>query len=92
MGALNTETGDIALASSGGSEGCSSYCAEGNALIALGGDPAKVMFTGAVTVRRVDGVLTVVPKEVCVACQADYPNRPIFLPGVVGAPGGPWGD
>ena len=92
VAALNTETGDIALASSGGGPGCIAYCAEGNALIALGGDPSKVIFTKAYQVRSVNSTLTAIPKEVCVSCQIDYPDRSIFLPGVVGAPGGIWGD
>ena len=94
VGALNTETGDIALASSGGLAPCDAFCAEGNALLALGGDPDKVIFTGAVWVRRgSDGLLTAVPKPVCHRCQFDYPDRSKnFLPGVTGEPGGLWGD
>ncbi|MGI5260360.1 RHS repeat-associated core domain-containing protein [Streptomyces angustmyceticus] len=87
VGAMNTDTGDIALASSGGG-----YCAEGNALLHLGGDPGKVLFTSALTVRSVDGSLTALPKPVCHGCQGDYPDRSVFLPGVVGEPDGPWGD
>ncbi|MFG2102520.1 DNRLRE domain-containing protein [Micromonospora echinaurantiaca] len=91
VGALNTRTGQTALASSGGMPGCSAYCAEGNALLALGGNPSEVLFTGAVTVRRsAQGALEAVPMPVCVKCQLDYP-RSNFLPGVRGAPGGSWG-
>ncbi|MFI9331213.1 polymorphic toxin-type HINT domain-containing protein [Kitasatospora sp. NPDC052868] len=93
VGALNTETGDFVLASSGGRVGCSSYCAEGNALLALGGDLSKIIFTDAYQVTKsVDGILTATPKPVCIYCQIDYPNRSSFVPGAVGAPGGSWGD
>ncbi|WP_053719233.1 RHS repeat-associated core domain-containing protein [Saccharothrix sp. NRRL B-16348] len=85
VGALNTETGAIALASSG----CG-HCAEGNALLALGGDPSKVIFTGALQVQGVGGQNVAVNKPVCVGCQGDYPDPGIFVPGTVGAPGGPW--
>ncbi|MGW4383992.1 DUF6531 domain-containing protein [Kitasatospora sp. NPDC004531] len=87
VAAVHTETGDIAWASSGGG-----YCAEGNALLALGGDPSKVKFTGALTVDDATKPFTAVPKRVCVNCQGDYPDRSIFVPGVLGEPGGPWGD
>jgi hypothetical protein len=79
-------TGDIALASSG----CG-YCAEGNALLALGGDPSTVVFTPAYTVVSEGGFLTAVVKPVCAECQVDYPNPGRrFMPGVVGDPNGPW--
>ncbi|WP_354642660.1 polymorphic toxin-type HINT domain-containing protein [Kitasatospora camelliae] len=85
VAALNTRTGDIALASSG----CA-YCAEGNALLALGGNPSEVIFTVAVQVRRgKDGLLTAFPKKVCTGCQGDYPESN-FVPGIKGEPGGVW--
>ncbi|MCC9309383.1 hypothetical protein LN042_20245, partial [Kitasatospora sp. RB6PN24] len=85
--AIHSETGDIAWASSGGG-----YCAEGNALLALGGDPSKVIFTGALTVDDASRPFIALVKPVCTGCQEDYPDRSIFLPGVRGEPGGLWGD
>ncbi|MDX3023975.1 ricin-type beta-trefoil lectin domain protein [Streptomyces acidiscabies] len=89
VGAVNTRTGDSVCASSGGG-----YCAEGNALLALGGNPDEVVFTNAVTLARDSGrAWTAVLKKVCVRCQADYPDREgNFVPGIQGEPGGPWGD
>ncbi|WP_245769384.1 RHS repeat-associated core domain-containing protein [Streptomyces indicus] len=93
VGAVNTRTGESVLASSGWNASCNrSFCAEGNALIALGGYRSEVLFTNAVWVRRVDGIQSVVPRPVCVQCQADYPVPSLnFLPGVQGDPGGLWG-
>ncbi|MFM9447025.1 ricin-type beta-trefoil lectin domain protein [Streptomyces acidiscabies] len=89
VGAVNTRTGDSVCASSGGG-----YCAEGNALLALGGNPDEVVFTNAVTLARdSERAWTAVLKKVCVRCQADYPDREgNFVPGIQGEPGGPWGD
>ncbi|GII88355.1 hypothetical protein Ssi03_63450 [Sphaerisporangium siamense] len=92
VGALNTRTGETVLAGSGGVPGCSHFCAEGNALRALGGDPSEVLFTAAFTVRRIAGTLQAVPKPVCWRCQIDFPDRSSFAPGVKGQPGGSWGD
>jgi hypothetical protein len=83
----------VRTSSGGGPGGCAGHCAEGNALMALGGDPAKVMFTEAFTVNRgAGGNLQAVPKPVCAACQSDFPDRSAFAPGVTGAQGGAWGD
>lgn len=92
VGGYNTETGEIAVASSGTrAPGAPSYCAEGNVCNALGGDGSKVIFGNAHTVvRGSDGTLAVKPKHVCVKCQADYPESQ-FIHGVQGEPGGPWG-
>ncbi|MGW7429848.1 ricin-type beta-trefoil lectin domain protein [Streptomyces sp. NPDC054861] len=88
VGAINTRTGDTVLASSGGG-----YCAEGNALIALGGNVDEVIFTNAYQMARgSDRKWTALLKKVCVRCQADYPSRDNFVPGIQGEPGGPWGD
>ncbi|MGP4044768.1 DUF6531 domain-containing protein [Streptomyces sp. 2A115] len=92
VGGYNTETGEIAVGSSGTrTPGAPSYCAEGNVCNALGGDGAKVIFGNAYTVeRQAGGALMVVPKPVCVKCQADYPESQ-FVDGVKPEPGGPWG-
>ncbi|MEU3610710.1 ricin-type beta-trefoil lectin domain protein [Streptomyces sp. NPDC006872] len=89
VGAVNTRTGDSVCASSGGG-----YCAEGNALLALGGNPDEVIFTNAYTLARdAERNWTAVLRKVCVRCQADYPDREgNFVPGIQGDPGGPWGD
>ncbi|OJF09813.1 LamG-like jellyroll fold domain-containing protein [Couchioplanes caeruleus] len=91
VGALNTETGDTVMASSGGMPGCPSFCAEGNALNALGGDPSKVIFTRAVQVHSSGGKHTVKTRDVCAQCQDDYP-RENFVDGVRGDADGAWGD
>ncbi|GII65213.1 hypothetical protein Skr01_52980 [Sphaerisporangium krabiense] len=91
VGALNTRTGQTVLAASGGIPGCASYCAEGNALLALGGDASEVIFTKAFWVRRISGEYRAVPKPVCKGCQKDYP-RSNFRRGVKGEPGGEWND
>lgn len=85
----NTETGQIAVASSGGRWPGYSNCAEGNVCFALGGDASKVIFTNAKTVEKVNGVKTPKPKPVCVNCQNDYdPSQ--FIRGVQRDPGGRW--
>ncbi|WP_371238435.1 ricin-type beta-trefoil lectin domain protein [Streptomyces pimonensis] len=87
VGAINTRTGDTCLASSGGG-----YCAEGNALLALGGNADEVVFTHAYTlVRDSERNWSAVIKPVCVNCQADYPSLDNFVPGITADPGGPWG-
>ncbi|KDN80516.1 polymorphic toxin-type HINT domain-containing protein [Kitasatospora cheerisanensis] len=86
VGALNTRTGDTVLASSG----CG-YCAEGNALLALGGNADEVIFTHAYTLGRdSSGAWSAIVKPVCVRCQVDYPSRGNFVPGITAEPGGPW--
>jgi RHS repeat-associated protein len=92
VGAVNTNTGTTAMASSGGWVGCLSYCAEGNALLALGGNPDNVIFTMAVQVVRSNKGLKAVPKLVCKNCQVDFPDPNVgFVPGIRGEPGGLWG-
>lgn len=87
VGAINTRTGDTVLASSGGG-----YCAEGNALLALGGNPDEVIFTHAYTVvRDAQRNWATEVKPVCVRCQADYPSLDNFVPGISAEKGGPWG-
>ncbi|WP_437073864.1 DUF6531 domain-containing protein [Streptomyces sp. enrichment culture] len=89
VGGYNTETGQIAVASSGGRWPGYSLCAEGNVCMALGGDASKVVFTNAKTVEKVKGVKTALPKPVCVKCQNDYdPSQ--FIDGVKVEPGGRW--
>ena len=91
VGALNIKTGDIALASSGGAEGCAAYCAEGNALIALGGNPEDVIFTHAYQVVSDGGALSARISPVCENCQFDY-SEPNFVPGITAAISGIWHD
>ncbi|MFC7891716.1 DUF6531 domain-containing protein [Streptomyces sp. NPDC057381] len=89
VGGYNTETGQIALASSGGRFPGYSYCAEGNVCFALGGDASKIIFTNAKTVEKVNGVKVPQLKPVCVGCQDDYgPSQ--FIPGVTPEQGGRW--
>ncbi|NHI06587.1 RHS repeat-associated core domain protein [Streptomyces sp. KO7888] len=89
VGGYNTETGQIALASSGGRFPGYSYCAEGNVCFALGGDASKIIFTNAKTVEKVNGVKVPQLKPVCVRCQNDYdPSQ--FIPGVTPEQGGRW--
>ncbi|MEU9773763.1 RHS repeat-associated core domain-containing protein [Streptomyces sp. NPDC047968] len=90
VGAYNIETGDIALAQSGGCKPGLSYCAEGNAVRALGGDPTKVRFTIAYTVKRENGTSVAVMKPVCKQCQLDYPSPFQFESGAVPEKGGIW--
>lgn len=90
VGGYNIETGDIALASSGGlAPGCG-YCAEGNVVRALGGDASKVRLTIAYHVERVGEELIVKMKPVCKKCQVDFPNPFQFQRGVTGEKGGDW--
>ncbi|WP_141366406.1 RHS repeat-associated core domain-containing protein [Streptomyces sp. 6-11-2] len=90
-GGYNIETGDIALAQSGGCKPGPSYCAEGNVVRALGGDPTKVRFTIAYTVEsKPDKSLVAVVKPVCWECQLDYPSPFQFELGAVPEPGGIW--
>ncbi|MFG3282142.1 FG-GAP-like repeat-containing protein [Streptomyces sp. NPDC048111] len=74
VGGYHIETGEIALASSGGTKPGVSYCAEGNVCLALGGDATKVRFTNALTAEKKDGNIIVSPKPVCLKCQVDYPS------------------
>ncbi|MGW1322908.1 RHS repeat domain-containing protein [Streptomyces antibioticus] len=91
VGGYNIETGDIALAQSGGCKPGPSYCAEGNVVHALGGDPTKVRFTIAYTVKEEAGGHTVaVMKEVCKRCQVDYVTPFQFESGAVPQEGGIW--
>ena len=90
VGVLNLDNGQYALASSGGQPGCDSFCAEGNAYNALG-RPTNYYISPAFTVRNnADGELTAVPKDVCAACQDDYPLG-AFGPDVKMHPGGRYG-
>ncbi|MFD9192349.1 DUF6531 domain-containing protein [Streptomyces phaeochromogenes] len=89
VGGYNTETGQIALASSGGKWPGYSYCAEGNVCFALGSDASKIVFTNAKTVEKVNGVKMPKLKPVCVGCQNDYdPSQ--FIRGAEPEPGGRW--
>ncbi|MGI5170418.1 RHS repeat-associated core domain-containing protein [Spirillospora sp. CA-253888] len=93
-GGVNKRTGETAMASSGGRNNCgSTYCAEGNVLRALGGDPSEVMFTrawqavnqnkGKPNATEQDWVAEL--KEVCWKCQVDYPWKlDNFRPDAVG--------
>ncbi|MGW2517195.1 ricin-type beta-trefoil lectin domain protein [Streptomyces sp. NPDC001617] len=99
VGGYNTETGEIALASSGGGVAdpdfigpTCGYCAEGNVVRSLGGDPELVRLTNAYNVVRLDGQHVAKLKRVCVRCQADFPNRGYFIPGIQHEPGGPWDE
>ncbi|MFG3661309.1 RHS repeat domain-containing protein [Streptomyces sp. NPDC047706] len=90
-GGYNIETGDIALAQSGGCKPGPSYCAEGNVVRALGGDPTKVRFTIAYTVTtEADKGTVAVVKPVCTECQLDYPSPFQFEWGAVPEEGGIW--
>lgn len=90
-GGYNIETGDIALAQSGGCKPGPSYCAEGNVVQALGGDPTKVRFTIAYTVRiEGDGHTVATPKDVRTECQLDYPSPFQFEWGAKPQEGGIW--
>jgi RHS repeat-associated protein len=86
-GALDYSNGNTVMAGSG-----SGYCAEGNALNALGGgrNLSNVAFTNAYTVREAGGGLVAKVKPVCWGCQNDYPDQYNFISGVRGKPGGPW--
>ncbi|MEU7604914.1 RHS repeat-associated core domain-containing protein [Streptomyces sp. NPDC041003] len=88
-GAYNARTGEISLASSGGRYPGASYCAEGNACWALGGDASDIMFTNAWTVKKVNGSLVASPKPVCIECQVDY-DPGSFISGIQPADGGRW--
>lgn len=89
VGAVNTETGEIALASSGGRYPGASYCAEGNVCFALGGDASKVKFTNAKHVVKNGASKVTRNKKVCVNCQHDY-DPPQFIDGVQHVKGGRW--
>ncbi|MFD9302278.1 ricin-type beta-trefoil lectin domain protein [Streptomyces sp. NPDC060048] len=91
VGGVHTETGQIGLASSGGTRASkeamspedASYCAEGNVVRALGGDATKVMFTNAYHVVLDDaGKFMTELKPVCTKCQVDYPSSAQFIPGI----------
>lgn len=97
VGGYNLETGDIGLASSGGGAApggigpTCSWCAEGNLVGALGGDPELVRLTHAYeVVMQEDGSFTVKVKPVCERCQSDFPNRSYFVEGITHEPGGDW--
>ncbi|MEN8655448.1 RHS repeat-associated core domain-containing protein [Streptomyces sp. 21So2-11] len=91
VGGYNTQTGEIAIGSSGGKFPGVSYCAEGNVCYALGGDATKIRFTNAYTVKKGEGANLIVKKKpVCVNCQADYPSPFQFQPGVQHDSPGPW--
>ncbi|MFE4819902.1 ricin-type beta-trefoil lectin domain protein [Streptomyces sp. NPDC056704] len=97
VGGYNTETGEIALASSGGGGApggigpTCGWCAEGNVVGALGGNPELVRLTHAYeVVRRADQSLGVEVKRVCMKCQRDFPSRKYFVSGVTHEPGGDW--
>lgn len=81
---------EVALAQSGGCRPGPSYCAEGNAVRALGGDPTKVRFTIAYTVKRENGTSVAKVKPVCKPCPLDYPSPSQFESGAVPEPGGIW--
>lgn len=88
VGGYHIETGDIALAQSGGCKPGLSFCAEGNVVRTLGGDLAKVRFTIAYTVKRENGAKVAEMKPVCTDCQIDYPSPSQFESGAVPQPGG----
>ncbi|MEW2069301.1 RHS repeat-associated core domain-containing protein [Streptomyces sp. NPDC007346] len=92
VGGYHIETGDVALAQSGGCKPGLSFCAEGNVVRALGGDPAKVRFTIAYTVKFDTGVRVAEVKPVCGPCQIDFPYPSQFPPGVQAEKGGLWGE
>ncbi|MEU0085096.1 RHS repeat-associated core domain-containing protein [Streptomyces sp. NPDC006274] len=92
VGGYNIDTGEIALASSGGrAPGCG-YCAEGNVVWALGGDASRVVFTTAYHVVGSAGARRAEVKDVCVKCQVDYPNAHFFEEGITWDKEGPWGS
>jgi hypothetical protein len=96
VGGYHIETGEIALASSGGGGApggigpLCGWCAEGNVVRALGGDPELVRMTNAFQVVLEDGELGVTLKPVCTKCQSDFPSRKYFRPGIQHEPGGDW--
>lgn len=81
-------TGQRAMASSGGLLPGRGYCAEGNVVRLLGGDPTHVVFTRAVTVDRAKstGERFVVHKPVCTQCQVDFPSDRQFIVGIKHSP------
>ena len=83
---MDLDTGDYAIASSGGLPECSTFCAEGNASQALG-RPVNYYISRAWTVESQDGALTEVPKDACIYCQNDYPAE-AWAPDVTMQPGG----
>ncbi|MFD7571527.1 RHS repeat domain-containing protein [Streptomyces sp. NPDC059810] len=91
VGGYNIDTGDIALASSGGCHPGQGYCAEGNVVWALGGDASRVVFTVARWVRgNADAGYVAEVKPVCSKCQVDYPNGHFFENGIEGHAEGIW--
>ncbi|MEU3787598.1 ricin-type beta-trefoil lectin domain protein [Streptomyces sp900129855] len=98
VGGYHTETGDIALASSGGGGApggigpTCGFCAEGNVVRALGGDPGLVRFTHAYEVVVNDGAFSARVKPVCKRCQSDFPTRDYFVSGITHEPGGDWDE
>jgi RHS repeat-associated protein len=88
-GAYNIDTGDIALAGSGGKAPGCGYCAEGNLVWALGGDASRIVFTHAVQGSGTAVEKKTKPKPVCVDCQDDFlPD--MFEDGITFDPGGAW--
>ncbi|GLF93441.1 RHS repeat domain-containing protein [Streptomyces yaizuensis] len=73
VGALNIDTGQIALAGSGSPAGAKmSWCAEGNACNAVGGDASRLIFSHAYQVATKANPPHTTPRAVCEKCQADY--------------------
>lgn len=86
VGAINTQTGEAVLAGSGGNpdqtDQCSTYCAEGNAYLALGASRSDIMFTWAVTIKLQGKKEIAYIKPVCERCQGDFaPGN--FMPGTL---------
>jgi hypothetical protein len=65
-GGVNTETGDVAVACSGGG-----FCAEGNVVNKLGGDSSKVALLPSQQITSRNPFESV-PKPACARCQDDY--------------------
>jgi RHS repeat-associated protein len=86
IGAIDKTNGNNVIASSGGG-----YCAEGNALNALGGESnlPNVVFTKAYSAVVRSGGAEAIPKPVCWGCQYDIP-RANFANDVEGIANGPW--
>ncbi|MFK0013905.1 ricin-type beta-trefoil lectin domain protein [Streptomyces sp. NPDC091027] len=87
VGGIDTRTGQMAMASSGGLLPGRAYCAEANVVRLLGGDPTHVVFTHAVFVDKVKGSTgrVVKPADVCNQCQVDFPSEDQFIHGIKGS-------